>query len=337
MLKLADVVRESGHVGRSAEIYRHALKLSPNNARAHYGLGRALPEPEAIPELRTALSIFPRYGAAQFALASALRKQGDEITARDLMRDYERDKTLLPPLEDPEMAAVRALNAGASALMQRAGEQELEGRLKEAAALYTRAMAADPTLVAAHVALIAVYGRMKSDSEAEKAYRRAIHLNPDETEAHYNYGVLCFERGRIPEARSAFLRVIQLQPRHAEALHNLGAIAEQAGNWEAAASLYRRALNVKATYPLARFHLGRIYANQRKYRLAIEQLERSLEPPSPETPVYLYALAATNARAGNRHRAAELLSAARSQAEARGLNSIVASIDRDLALLNRKP
>jgi tetratricopeptide (TPR) repeat protein len=337
LLKLAEVLRESGDAAQAAEIYKRILSKTPDEARAHYGLGRTLQGEAAAAEFREALHLFPRYGAAQFALAAAYRRQGDEAGAQAVVRDYERDKTLLPPLNDPEMAAVRALNLSANAFLQRAGEQEIEGRFDEALALYQRAIAADPKLTAAYVNMIPIYGRLHRDNDAEEAYRKAVSTNPNAADAYYNFGVLCFERGRGGEAKAAFRRAVELQANHAGALHNLGFILEGEGRWEQAANLYRRAVGANPDYPLAYFHLGRIYANQKKYALAIEAFGKSLAPESESTPAYLYALAATHARAGNPARAAELMRTARVQAEARRQHTLVASIDRDLPLLEKKP
>ena len=68
----------------------------------------------------------------------------------------------------------------------------------------------------------------------------------------------------------------------------------------------------------------------------LAELERSLDPKTESTPAYLYALAAIHARAGNRTRAIEVMREARKQAEARGQTQLIASIDRDLALLEPK-
>jgi Tfp pilus assembly protein PilF len=318
-------------------LYKRILARAPDEARAHYGLGRALGGDAATEEFRKSLDLFPRYGAAQFALAAAYRRKGDETKAQDILRNYDRDKLLLPPLNDPEMAAVRSLNTTAAALMQRAAGEAVEGRLEEAVSLYQRAIATDAKLTRACTDLISLYGRLHRDSEAEEAYRKAIILDPNETDAYYNFGVFCFERGRMTEAKAAFDRTVRLQPRHAEALNNLGAICEQEGKWDEAAALYRRAIDANSSYALAHFHLGRIYANQNKYPLAIAEFERSLDPKTESTPAYLYALAATHARAGNRTRAVELMRDARKQAEGRGQAQIVASIDHDLAVLQPHP
>ena len=332
-LKLAEVLRESADSARSAELYRQVLNETGDDATAHYGLGRLLDGADAIAEFRKALAVFPRYGAAQFALATAYRKIGETAKAQEALSDYERDKTLLPPLDDPEMAAVRSLNLSATGLLSQAAELEKDGRLEEALERHKRAIAMDPKLVDAYVNLISLYGRLQRDSEAEQAYHQAIALDPNRTDAYYNFGVFCFERQRLSDAEKAFEAAVRLNPRHAEALHNWAVILEREGKWEPAAVLYQRALGVKPSYPLAHFHLGRLYANQKRYAPAIQEFERALEPAGPETPTYLYALAATNARAGARGRAVELMRQARAQAFARGQTALAASIDHDLAAL----
>ena len=78
-LKLGDVLRESGDTTQGAELFRRVLIEQPDNASAHYGLGRGLEGSAAMAELRKALALFPRYGAAQFALAAAYRQAGDPV------------------------------------------------------------------------------------------------------------------------------------------------------------------------------------------------------------------------------------------------------------------
>jgi tetratricopeptide (TPR) repeat protein len=335
-LRLAEVLRESGDEVTSADICRAVLSEQPDSAIAHYGLGRTLNGTASIDEFRKALALFPRYGAAQFALAAAYRKLGETKKAQEALTDYERDRTLIPPLDDPEMAALRALNLSPAGLLSQAGELEKDGRYEEALALHNRAIAMDPQLVDAYVDLISIYGHLQRDREAEEAYRHAIALNPNQPEAYYNFGVFCVERQRSLEAKAAFEKTVRFNPRHAEALHNWGVILERERNWEQAAALYRRALDARPSYPLAHFHLGRIYANQNRFVLAIGELEKSLEPSSADTPTFLYALAATNARAGAHARALELMREARAQASARGQTDLVASIDRDLQALVAK-
>ena len=332
-LKLAGALRELGNADESAQISKGILREEPDNPTARFELGRSLGNNAAIEEFRKALSAFPRYGAAQFALAEAYRKLNNPAKAQEAIREYERDKTLIPSVIDPEMSALRVLNVSPTGLLSQAGELEKDGRLQEALDLLNRAVAANPRLVDAYINMISISGRLGQNQEAEQAYRRAIQLDPNQAEAHYNFGVLCFEANRSQEAKAAFARTVEINPRHAEALHNWGVLLERESKLDQAAGLYLRAINAKASYPLAHFHLGRIYANQSRYPLAIQEFERALEPATEATPTYLYALAAVTARSGARVRAVELMHKAREQADVRGQSALVASIDRDLGAL----
>ena len=334
-LKLAEVLRESGDRS-GANLCRGILDADPKNATAHYELGRALEGEAAAAELQKALLLFPSYGAAQFALAAEYRRAGKQQLADRTLADYERDKMMVPPLMDPEMAALVALDVTAAGLQRRARLQEAAGRLDDALALERRAIAMEPDLADAWIDVLSLCARLNRDAEAVEAYHKAVSLAPGRAEAYYNYGVLCLQREHFSEAKAALQKSVDLAPRYAEALHNLGVLVEREGKWDQAAALYRRALDVKSAYPIAHYHLGRIYANRRDYRRAIAEFEQSLDPRGDSTPAFLYALAATHARAGNRRRALELMEEARRQAAALGQDALVSSIDRDLAAL-RKP
>ena len=135
------------------------------------------------------------------------------------------------------------------------------------------------------------------------------------------------------EAEKAYLRALQINPDYAEAHNNLGAIYEQLGRLADAQEEFRAAIRDRPDYPLARFHLGRILVNEQKYDEAIQQLQRALTPEDDKTPVYLYALGATYARAGDRAHAIEYLQRAQDAASRYGQSELLVSIDRDLRAL----
>jgi tetratricopeptide (TPR) repeat protein len=100
-----------------------------------------------------------------------------------------------------------------------------------------------------------------------------------------------------------------------------------------AAREFRQAVASRPDFPLARFHLGRVLANQKRYEEAVQQFLRALQPESERTATYLYALAATLARAGRREEALKYYQEARDAASARGQSQLVSSIERDLKTL----
>lgn len=334
--RLAESLLANGDLDESRRVYRKLVARDGRDAAAHYGLGRTLSGTEAQQEFERALELFPRYGAAQFALAGLLRRSGDAAGAARVLAGYERDKLVVPPMEDPLMAAVSELNAGATSLISKGRRLESEGRLKEATEAHREAVRADPKMAQAWINLISLHGRQGEFAQAEEAFRKAVELEPNRGEAYYNFGVLCFGQEKLAEAKKAFERAVALDPNHAESANNLGAIYEREGQFARAAELFRKAVELKPRYPMAHFHLGRLYANQRNYSLAIAELEKSLQPEGAETPVYLYALGAVHGRTGDRAKAVALMQDARRRATAAGMGGLAASIDRDLRSLGAR-
>jgi superkiller protein 3 len=332
-LKLADALLEAGQRDEARRQYQATITLGPGTAAAHYGLSRTLQGAEAIAELRKALELFPRYGAAQFALAAEYRKAGRLTDANQTLARYEHNRAMAPPLDDPVLGAVFALNAGATGLVRQAQALEREGRLAEAAAVCERAVSEYPKFEQAWIDLISLYGRLGKPDQVERAYQQAITLNPNAAEAYYNYGVFCFDAGRFDQAQTAFQHTTKLDPKNADAWNNLGSAVERTGAFEAAAESYRRAISARPEFPLAHFHLGRIYANERRYGEAISEFEKSLEPQGEQTAAYMYALAATHARAGHRQQSLKLFAKARDAAAGHGQTELVASIERDMRTL----
>src|SRR5262249_6356148 len=153
---------------------------------AHYGLGRTQSGAGAIASFTKALELHPRYGAAQFALAAAYRKSGDSAKAEAALAGYEQNKSNAPFVEDPLMAAVYALNAGAVGLMRQAQILERQNRLQEALAVQEKALEQDPKLPQAWINLISLHGRLGNLDQAEEAFQKAVSLAPGQADAYYN-------------------------------------------------------------------------------------------------------------------------------------------------------
>ncbi len=342
-LRLADTLYSAGQIAEARREYEALLAADNTLAAAHYGLGRSLQGPEekdkAKAAFEQAIHIYPRYGAARFALAAVYRELGQRSLADAALLNYERDKLSVPPVEDPAMAAVQSLDASATGFLRASQSLARQGQLPQAAALQERALAADPKLTQAWVNLISLYARLDQPEKAETAYRRAIALEPNHAEAHYNFGVLCAQAERFPEAEQAFAAAVAADPTYPEALDNLGAVVERSGAWDRAATLYRRAVASNPGLRLAHYHLGRILANQRRFSEAIGEFEKSVaEPIDAQSPGYFYALGATHARAGVNAKAIEILERAHAEAVRWRQSELAAAIERDLGVLrNRRP
>lgn len=334
-LRLADALFADRQSNEAAKLYEKTTSF----AQANYGLGRikvaAGDHAAAAESFKKAVELFPEYGAAHYALGMALRNLGQTAKAQDHLALSQKFKDSRPPLNDPLLNAIAELNSAASELLKRGVLFESTGNLSEAIADHERAIEANPQLVQAHINLISLYARTGQFAQAEKHYRTAIAINPNMADLHYNFGVLLTMQERYGEAAKAFERSLQLDPYNAEAHHNFAVMIEREGRWDEAAQHYRRAIENKPGHRMAHFHLGRILVNQDKLTEAVEHFQKTLTPEDEQTPMFMYALGATYARAGDNRKAVQFLRQALKSATAMQQAPLAASIERDLRSLEK--
>jgi tetratricopeptide (TPR) repeat protein len=336
-LKLAENLLAAGNSEDAAGIYETIVKEHPDMAEAYYGIGRIRAAKgdlaAAVESYRRACELFPAYGAAHYGLAQAYRKLGDGPRSEEHLKLHADNKTLVPPIPDPLREEMRALDRGASSLVQRGRAFQQAGRIEDAIAEHEKALDLDPEFALAHTNLIILYGKTKQLQKAEEHFRDAVRLNPNSADSYYNYGVLLFEQRKYVEAEVMFRKTVEVNPFHSQAFHNLGFMREQQEQLDEALEFYRKAVERQPDYPLAHFHIGRILANQKKYAEAISHFLLALSPEDESTPACLYALSATYARVGNLEEALKYGRQAREKAEALGQTELLRSINRDLQTL----
>jgi predicted TPR repeat methyltransferase len=98
------------------------------------------------------------------------------------------------------------------------------GRLDEALASYTQAIALKPDYVGAHNNLGNTLKELGRLDEALASYTQAIALKPDLAEAHNNLGITLQELGRLDEALASYTQAIALKPDYPSAKHMLAAL-----------------------------------------------------------------------------------------------------------------
>jgi tetratricopeptide (TPR) repeat protein len=156
-----------------------AVRLAPTHADAHLNLGNALVrarrEADAVPHYEASLRIHPA-ADAHYNLAVALAAIG---------RDREADARLESALRlDPALAVARTqlarnLSRQGLALAQ-------SGRLADAIAPLTRAVALQPDFVEAHANLGNVLLLSGRAADAVRAFETALRLRPDDYRLHEN-------------------------------------------------------------------------------------------------------------------------------------------------------
>jgi tetratricopeptide (TPR) repeat protein len=336
-VKLAEALLEAGEIDESERLFEVLVKEPAAEPAAQVGLGRIAAtrgkHDAAIAHYERAVALFRELGAAHYGLALSYRAVGRPDDARRALALHQEHGPGWPAIEDPVLAAVRALKDDPTVELQRGKKLAADGDLKGAIAAYEAALARDPSLAHAHADLITLYGRAGNWDKAEEHYRAVVALGVELGDAHYNYGVLLGIQEKWDAAADAYRLALSVNPHLAEAYNNIGQILERSRRFEEAAGEYRRALASRPAFRLARFNLGRMLLALGRTEEAIGELEKLKEPRDADSPRYLFALAAAHVRAGRKDEGIRLATEARRLALEFGQHDLAAVIERDLARL----
>ena len=332
-LALADALLESGDVAAARREYS-ALTTGPGAPHAHYGLGRSLAaqgeKDAALRELEAAVRLFPEFGAAWYAQGMALRGLGRSDEARKALEQAKQYGAAWPSVDDPAVARMRALRQDARPHAKRGLSLQKQGDVDGAIAEYEAAIAVDPGLVAAHVNLIALYGRQQRWEKAESHYRALEPIGPVPAEAHYNFGICLAAQHKSGNAADQFRKALAVNPAHAGALSGLGQLAELEGRVDEAEASYRSAAAAAPNDPQSRFNIGRMLIARGQFADAIAQLDPLKSLEHPDRARFLFGLATAHVLAGHLDEGKRYAIEARDLARERGQRELADSIDREL-------
>jgi tetratricopeptide (TPR) repeat protein len=253
---------------RSAEaIWRSATLVTPLNARAHNGLGRAIQDAgrpaEALPHYRRALELAPADYHANYNMGV-------------LMANLGRHAEALPYL-------VRAVEGrpGRAAAHHRLGSTHLElGHLREAVTELGTAVRLEPRSAAAHSDLALALARSGDLDGAVAENTRALEIDPRLFAAHNNLGNLHLALGQAELAVESYGRALEIEPGMAEAHNNLGRALAALGREEQALAHFRRAAELAPGLAVAHRNLGELLLSLGRREAARASLLRAqaLEP-----------------------------------------------------------
>jgi tetratricopeptide (TPR) repeat protein len=228
---------------------------------------------------------------------------------------------------------VAALRSGPYEDLARGRDLSRQGRYQEAVDLLERAALASPTLLQAHVNLIAAYGAIGAFEKADGAFRAAAALSPELPELHYNLGVLRLSQQRGDEAIAAFTQALAGNPAHADAHNNLGFLLSQRGRGREAEEHFRAALASSPAHRDAHFNLARLLMSRAPGDEALAHFTSAATIEDEKTALYLYYLADAHARLGRAADAERIAVSARDRARSHGQSSLVQRIEEDLQRL----
>jgi tetratricopeptide (TPR) repeat protein len=292
------MLAEKGQYDASISAWEEALKISPDDAKAHNNLGRVLASKGKLEEATThwqrALEVKPDYAEAHnnLGVAFATKARYEEATGHFL-----KALQIYPDRAEIHNNLASALNA--------------QGRFDQAVKHWNAALKIDPRYAEARNDMgTGLFLKGKLD-EAIGQWQRAVDAKPDFIQARYNLGRALARKGELNGAIRHWRKAVEIDPQFAQAYFGLGDIfylrgqaPEAMANWTEGLRLkpdYLPALRQKAwvlaTWPEASLRRGdeALILAQRSARLSGEG--------EPET---LDILAAANAELGCFDKAAEI-------------------------------
>lgn len=344
-LRLADARLAEGADEAADLLYRQLVSQPDQAAAAWHGLGRLAMRRDAAAAAREALqkavTLYPDFGAAHYALAQLQRRAGDMAGASVSLARQQRCPSCGPWPDDPWQARVAALRDDAFALLTRgiaAASVTTTEATAEAIRLHEAALGQPETRGLAHLNLVALYGRTGDVERARRHYLASLDETGQEAEAHRQYAVVLLEHQQQPdEALRLFERATALAPRDAAAWQGRGTALETRGRLAEAADAYRMALQVAPDAHQARFGLARLAMRNGHVDEAIAALETLRTPWQPETPRYLFALSTAYMRRGRRDDAVRTATEALTLARRLGDERMATFIDGELRKLGARP
>ena len=193
---------------QAVDAYRQAIRLSPNLADAHHGLGRAYMSmgrmSDAFEPLRTAARIEPDNSLIRLNLGITLAhlRRGNEALA-----ELNEAKRLSPN-------DARVSNELGNVL------HNSFGRIEDALAAYEDARRLDPNVAAIHHNIGLMLMRLGRFSEAVAPLREALRLNPQYRNARYFLSDAYSKTGRYEEAIESWGKFLEIVPDGPDALTN---------------------------------------------------------------------------------------------------------------------
>jgi adenylate cyclase len=157
---------------------------------------------------------------------------------------------------------------------------ELETARQEAHLAADKAIALDPSLPEAHVALGVVYMREQELPKATSALRHALELNPRSGDAMQHLGSIAGEEGRLDEQITLIEQARVLDPLNINILDRLGNAYLAVGKPSVAESIFRRQLELSPQNMFANGNIGIALALLGKPAEALEFLERGAHDDS---------------------------------------------------------
>jgi tetratricopeptide (TPR) repeat protein len=158
-----------------------------------------------------------------------------------------------------------------------------QGNPARAVELIGKAVAVRPNAPVFHANLAEAYRALGQLERAAGCCRAALGLRPNYPEALGNLGLALHEMGKREEAVEQYRRALALRPDFAVVHNNLGNALRELGRLDEAFSHYSRAVELDPSYAPARTNLGQMLIDRGRAQEALAHCEEAvrLQPDTP--------------------------------------------------------
>ncbi len=272
----ANDLLQSGKPAEAAQVYRHMLEESPDNAWTAYNLALAL---EAMNDrkgaeetLRNAINIDPKLAKIQAELGQLELAGGDLPSAQ---------KWLKAALDlEPELVEARGNLAMVYAR---------KGDLVSAEKLLRQAIEDDPKYKEGHLNLGLILAQQDRKSNAEEELDKAVLLAPKDPATLSTVGKAKVQMGDVSAGIALLQQVVDLAPNLAAAHLDLALALADSYNLPAALGQSGEAVQLAPQSGVAHFYRGRVLYDLGRSTDAQPEFETAcrLDPHMPEPRYYL--------------------------------------------------
>ena len=252
------------------------LKVGTSNPRAHnyYLRGRGYLQnyhdlesvESAVTLFEQALRVDPEYAMAHAGLGEALwerYKHTKEQRWIDVARQECEEAVALEDLVAEGHVCLGTLFNGT-------------GQYERAIAEFELAKSADPSRDQTYRGLADAYLARGQNQLAEETYKEAISVRPHYWAGYNWLGLFYFHQGRSHEASSSWEEVVRLAPDSHRGFSNLGAAYYYSDDWDRARRAYGRALEIKPEDDFATSNLGILHFFSGEFTEAVRLFERAV-------------------------------------------------------------
>ncbi|KAL5529076.1 hypothetical protein ACEPAG_5050 [Sanghuangporus baumii] len=195
----------------------------------------------------------------------------------------------------------------------------LQKERSQALTCFRRAAQLDPTYAYAYT----LSGHELTDEDVDKAvnfFQSALRADPRSYNAWYGLGSCYLKMSKLRLAEFHFRKAAAIHPQNAVLLGCVGMALERRGNQNEAFTLFNQAVVLSPDNALVRYRRAKMLIGMKRYREAIEDLER-LRDCAPEEANVVFQLARVYRLIGDETKSAQMLAVARDMSP-KSLNKI---------------